>query len=128
VVAIWLKREAFEEYLECARSKGSANGCHGMVRLQWDPDHFPNGDRHPYRRAMQLGMKDIESFRNGRDFVWVEDITDFIHSQRLLAMKNRSEKDDYGDLMVASERVYEPTSDVAREAVALSSFDKASDG
>jgi hypothetical protein len=77
---------------------------------------------------MQLGMKDIESFRNGRDFVWVEDITDFIHSQRLLAMKNRSEKDDYGDLMVASERVYEPTSDVAREAVALSSFDKASDG
>jgi hypothetical protein len=79
VVAIRLKRgEAFlEEYLECARSKGSSGGRHGTVHLQWDPDHFPNGDRHPYRHAMQLSMKDIESFRNGR-----QDITDFIHSQR----------------------------------------------
>ena len=26
------------------------------MRLQWDPDHLPNGDAHPYRRAIQLGL------------------------------------------------------------------------
>jgi len=26
------------------------------VRLQWDPDHLPNGESHK-RRAIQLGMR-----------------------------------------------------------------------
>lgn len=34
VLAIWLKREAFERYLEHAREKGSTRDF-GTVRLQW---------------------------------------------------------------------------------------------
>jgi hypothetical protein len=28
-----------------------------LVRLQWDPDHLPNGHPHSKRRAIQLGLK-----------------------------------------------------------------------
>ena len=115
IVAIWLRRESFEKYLEWSQIKGSTRGIQGTVRLQWDPDHFPNSDRHPYRRAVQLGMRDIESFRNGDDFIDVQDITDFVASQRNIAKGKCWE-----GLMVASERVYNPISSFARERVGIS--------
>ena len=49
ILAIFLRRERFDYYLSCARKKGSVRGEQGTVRLQWDPDHFPDGSRHPYR-------------------------------------------------------------------------------
>jgi hypothetical protein len=36
-----------------------------IVRLQWDPDHYPNGDKHIGRRAIQLGLKQFKSFVTG---------------------------------------------------------------
>ncbi|CAB9521435.1 expressed unknown protein [Seminavis robusta] len=117
ILAIWLKREAFDGYLENARRKGSVRGVQGTVRLQWDPDHFPNGDRHPYRRAVQLGLRGVDTFRDGKDIVWVEDITGFVQSQAKRANGKGSLKDT--DLLVAKERVYVPGSLLASEAVGL---------
>lgn len=115
VLAIWLKRDVFEQYLENARTKGSSKVFGGTVRLQWDPDHFPNGDCHPYRRAVQLGLKGIEGFANGAHIVKIEDVTDFVLQQgRIVDQKDNSE------LLVARERVFVPNSKLARAALELS--------
>lgn len=120
VIAIWLKRDRFELYLEHARERGPGpreedeeNFFKGKVRLQWDPDHVVNGDPHPYRKAVQLGLKKVVSFANGEDWLHCEDVTPFVVEQR----KNA----EYGNenLMVAKERVYKPMSKVAIEALKI---------
>ncbi|WP_295820234.1 DUF4291 domain-containing protein [uncultured Deinococcus sp.] len=52
------------------------------VRLQWDPDHAPDG-RPVARRALQLGLRG-ETLRRFSDewLVHVEDITPFVTEQR----------------------------------------------
>lgn len=121
ILAIWLKQEAFEYYLENARSNGSVSSFPGTIRLQWDPDHLPNCDPHPHRRAVQLGLRDVETFRNGQDIVRIEDITEFVHSQadKALQKQEKAGGDDDDDLMVASERVYIPNSEAAKARVGL---------
>jgi hypothetical protein len=66
ILAIWLRRDRFDAYLSQARTHGSATGEHGTIRLQWDPDHFPDGTCHPDRRVVQLGLKEIPSFTDGQ--------------------------------------------------------------
>ena len=44
-------------------------------------DHYPNGEPHIGRKAVQLGIKGIESFSNGTDIIKIEDITEFIIKQ-----------------------------------------------
>ena len=36
-----------------------------LIRLQWDPDHHPHGAKIDGRRAIQLGLKRVESFLDG---------------------------------------------------------------
>jgi hypothetical protein len=106
VLAIWIRKDAFEQYLANARKKGSVRGFKGTVRLQWDPDHFPNGECHPYRRAVQLGL---QSFADGTDIIDIQDITDFVHQES----KNIENTEG---LVVGRERVYVPES---KEAAAV---------
>lgn len=135
LLAIWLKRSAFERYLEAARTHGSVRGFDGTVRLQWDPDHLPNGAKHPYRRAVQLGLKEVGSFLHGDDILQISDITAFVAEQRPLAMakgKGATANLRKGDpameqLLVARERVYVPESAKAREALNLSPFEESTD-
>ncbi|MES1909485.1 MAG: hypothetical protein MHM6MM_002214 [Cercozoa sp. M6MM] len=100
-LAIWLKRSAFLEILNdavisrfpheaaaagkfkftdetefrdwCQERKNDTT--RSFVRLQWDPDHLPNGHK-TQRRAIQLGIKRRPSFANGEDILRIEDITD----------------------------------------------------
>ncbi len=52
------------------------------VRLQWDPDHDPNGNCLE-RRAVQLGLRDEMLRRFGQDeLLSIEDITPFVIEQR----------------------------------------------
>ena len=53
------------------------------VRLQWDPDHHPNGAALD-RRAIQLGLRDeaLEAFGQ-RELLEVIDLTEFVAEQRL---------------------------------------------
>ena len=57
----------------------------GIVRLQWDPDHLPNGSKHPGRRALQLGLRDVASFQHGDDINAIQDVSAFAHEQGKLA-------------------------------------------
>ncbi len=51
------------------------------VRLQWDPDHDPHGNKQE-RKAIQLGMKgDILKFFCTEWIIKIEDITPFVREQ-----------------------------------------------
>lgn len=60
------------------------------VRLQWDPDHDPQGGKLA-RRAVQLGLrgKILEAFA-GRELLEVIDMSSFVGEQRPLALASDS--------------------------------------
>jgi len=75
------------------------------VRLQWDPDHDPAGQKQE-RRAIQLGLRGEVLQKFARDWIEeIEDISDFVAIQRQ-AVKTGT----YQSLLVPKENVY-PVSD-----------------
>lgn len=84
------------------------------VRLQWDPDHTPNGSK-TERRAIQLGLRgDVLLAFSSRELLEVIDMTDFVRSQQSL-LQTRGES----SLTTPRERVYLPASDKAKYQVGI---------
>ena len=110
VLAIWLKREAFESYICNARTRGTVRDFKGTVRLQWDPDHLPYGDHHHARKAVQLGLKHVPTFTSGEDILQIEDVTPFVVQQRVFVLKKGYDK----QLLAARERLYTPSKEAAK--------------
>lgn len=83
------------------------------VRLQWDPDHGPGGQREE-RRAIQLGLRGsvLEEFAEGA-LVSVEDVTEFVIAQRPNAVA------PYAELVMPRERVLSPRDPAAAANVRL---------
>lgn len=94
VLAVTLKREAFDLILEQAVVSAFDPEQHGShaewqealarseVRLQWDPDHAPDGGK-VERRAIQLGLRGSALARYASEWiVSIEDITPFVTEQR----------------------------------------------
>ncbi len=72
------------------------------VRLQWDPDHGPSGNRLE-RRAIQLGLQGEVALKYSREWiVSIEDISEFVAEQR----QNLDEKNQ-ASFLTPSESVYE---------------------
>lgn len=70
------------------------------IRLQWDPDHHPSGNR-LQRRAVQLGMRgDILKQFGTEWIVSITDITDFVQEQAQLVAQH-----DWTNLTVMKESV-----------------------
>lgn len=70
------------------------------VRLQWDPDHDPHGEKIP-RRAIQLGLRGDVLKQFATDWIIsIEDITPFVKEQKALLDENRMD-----ELMVIRETV-----------------------
>ena len=115
VLAVHLRREAFDRYLRDAvhsrfmpERYSSAEAWqertrHSSVRLQWDPDHGPTGEK-KVRRAIQIGLRGetVKRYVN-EDIVRIEDATPFVEAQRVHV-------GDLQRLRTPSERVY-PVSD-----------------
>jgi hypothetical protein len=100
ILAIWLKLSSFEKYLSMGlEAKESEEK--GTVRLQWDPDHDPDGEPHLARKAVQLGIRNIDTFISGADILQIQDITEFVHEQ-YQAIK----KKDWTILITPEEKVY----------------------
>ncbi len=92
ILAVHVKRAAFDRYLATAvhssyqpeiyeSSDAWKRAVRGSnVRLQWDPDHGPGGDKRT-RRAIQLGLRG-ETVRGYAcaDLLGIEDITDFVRA------------------------------------------------
>lgn len=93
VLAVWLKREGFDQILRQAvpstfdpllystHEEWQKSLSNSDVRLQWDPDHDPHGQRLE-RRAIQLGLRGQALCSYGREWiVAIEDITPFVQEQ-----------------------------------------------
>jgi hypothetical protein len=111
VLAIHLKREAFEKYLKNA-VYSSFNQVEGIsneewrndikisnVRLQWDPDHDPYENKLE-RRAIQIGLRNefIHSYAK-EDILIIEDISDFVTEQYEFVKNN-----DLENLVIPKEK------------------------
>ncbi|MEO8240565.1 MAG: DUF4291 domain-containing protein [Flavobacterium sp.] len=93
VLAIHLKISAFSKYLQNAVYSSYSSSLEmsqedwqesvktSSVRLQWDPDHDPYGNKLE-RRAIQIGLRDdfIKSFAKD-DILLIEDISEFVKEQ-----------------------------------------------
>jgi len=104
VLAIHLKLEAFKRYLESAvyssfndelgisREEWQNQVKGSSVRLQWDPDHDPFGNKLE-RRAIQIGLRNdfIKSFAKD-DIILIEDISDFVKEQHQFVLNKDLDK------------------------------------
>lgn len=94
-LAIRLQRDAFNRILSSAvhssfdpmrypsLEEWKRRGRETDVRLQWDPDHGPDGAPMP-RKAIQLGLRGETLRRYSKDWILdVYDISEFVAEQRL---------------------------------------------
>ncbi|GCE12022.1 DUF4291 domain-containing protein [Tengunoibacter tsumagoiensis] len=113
VLAIHLKRSAFDTILAQAVLSTYVETLYGSmenwkqalksssVRLQWDPDHDPSGQKCE-RRALQLGLRDEVLKQYARDWIIdIEDITPFVKQQSQFAREY-----PYQHLLVPQEKIY----------------------
>jgi hypothetical protein len=104
VLAVWLRRDAFESLLVQAvhssyvpevygsREVWQKRIAHSDVRLQWDPDHSPTGTPEK-RRALQLGLQGETLRRYAKEWILnIEDITHFVREQREHVVNHRLEQ------------------------------------
>ncbi|MBE9033184.1 DUF4291 domain-containing protein [filamentous cyanobacterium LEGE 11480] len=114
VLAVRLKRSAFEQILAQAVHSSYVPEIYGEpaawkqavensdVRLQWDPDHTPSGDKCE-RRAIQLGLRGEAIAKYSREWILeIENISEFVAEQRQHVMAR-----DYESLVLPRESVYE---------------------
>jgi hypothetical protein len=113
VLAIHLKISAFDNYLQNAVYSSYSPSLEmsqedwkegvktSSVRLQWDPDHDPYGNKLE-RRAIQIGLREnfIKSFAK-EDIVLIEDISEFVKEQYEFVQNKELEK-----LMIPAERPF----------------------
>jgi Domain of unknown function (DUF4291) len=87
------------------------------VRLQWDPDHDPDGLPLP-RRALQLGLRGatLAAFATRPDLIEVIDMTSFVAAQR-----DQLAKGGIAVLTTPRERVYRPTDPAIARNIGLGS-------
>ncbi|TCS93959.1 DUF4291 domain-containing protein [Hazenella coriacea] len=96
-LAIRLKRAAFEKILTVAvhsqfvskiyhtKEQWKKELQESEVRLQWDPDHDPTGNK-VERRAIQLGLSGSFLEKYAREWiVEIQDISSFVEEQRKVA-------------------------------------------
>ena len=113
VLAIRIRREAFDQILSLAIHSSFKSKIYESrdawktavqssdVRLQWDPDHSPDGAKLE-RRAIQLGLRGSVLERYSREWIIeINDISGFVREQRANATS-----DCYSQLIVPSERIY----------------------
>lgn len=116
VLAIWLNKNDFENILKQAVFS-SFNPIYynsydhwkdeltqKEVRIQWDPDHNPFGEK-LLRRAIQIGMKgDILETFGKQQIKIIEDITEFVKEQKVHVDNGKLDK-----LIVPFETIYKLT-------------------
>ena len=116
ILAIWLKRAAFDEIINSAVHSTFVPEIYSdpkewqkavkrsSVRLQWDPDHNPRGGKLA-RRAIQLGLRGEVLRHYAKDWILhVEDISEFVQQQYQYVQTG-----DLNSLLTPFESVYPVT-------------------
>lgn len=80
------------------------------VRLQWDPDHDPDGQK-VARRAIQIGLRgeSLEAFATHEALV-IEDVT-----PRVAAARETGRASGWDDVELPLERIYRPSDAIAEQ-------------
>ena len=125
-LAVRIKREAFDAILAHAvhtRFVPEVYSTHetwkerlasSPVRLQWDPDHDPQGTKQE-RRAIQLGLSGDVLKKYAREWiVEIEDISDFVAAHREHALQGNH------DLITPREEVYPVTDEAVFKSLQMS--------
>jgi Domain of unknown function (DUF4291) len=128
VLAIWIKRSAFDEILALAVHSSYVSELYpntnawektlkqSEVRLQWDPDHHPSGNKLE-RRAIQLGLRGKVLAAYAKDWILnIEDISDFVQQQR------QNISSDCADLITPQETVYPVIEQATQNKLGLSAW------
>lgn len=126
VLAVHLKREAFERYISKAVYSNFQEDLYpsledwktevknSSVRLQWDPDHDPYGAKIE-RRAIQIGVRDEEIVNYAtKDIIKIEDISEFVRTQHQHVLNDELEK-----LIVPEEKPYFSNNDEVNKRLRL---------
>ena len=113
VLAVRIKRSAFDYILSLAvhsifnsdiyetQEEWEKAVSESDVRLQWDPDHDPKGEK-VERRAIQLGLRGKVIAKYAREWILdIQDISDFVAEQHEHAMAG-----NYDQLQTPTENVY----------------------
>ena len=106
VLAIRVRRSWLEQVLcEAALSGGPKLCKSARAVVQWDPDHSPDGAKHPHRRDLQVGIRgslavEWSQGNRGPAIVEITDITGYVRNAHFLW---RSE----GDFPRPAEVVYD---------------------
>ncbi len=118
ILAIRITRTGFEDILSKCKlssvletendsdSSGNAkkSNRNDPVRLQWDPDHLPDGSKvSSGRRAIQLGLRNDMLKKFCDEYILnIYDITDFVTEQRISCIDTA----DFEELLMPIENVY----------------------
>ncbi|NUY82506.1 DUF4291 family protein [Flavobacterium sp. MAH-1] len=126
VLAIWIKKADFENILDQAvfssfktehyrdQNSWKSELQNKEVRLQWDPDHDPYGNKLE-RRAIQLGLKGDILKRFCTEYAQkIEDITPFVRDQ-----KSKLDQNLLQDLIVPIETPYTPENSALFQKIGL---------
>ncbi len=129
ILAVRLQRHAFDEILLSAvhsnfnphvypsQEAWKKAAAESTVRLQWDPDHNPKGEK-VERRAIQLGLRGDVIAKYAREWVLdIQDISTYVAEQREYAMS-----DTYNQLLTPKEDVYPVNDTVVAARLGLSSL------
>lgn len=130
ILGIWISKINFEKILQHSTFTSFAQSTYRTedewrntlethpIRLQWDPDHEPNGEK-LNRKAIQLGIKGEMLAEFGKEMISeIIDLSDFVNEQR----KNAKET-PYENLMVAQESLYIPSSQKLANLIGLETED-----
>ncbi|MGG8495473.1 DUF4291 domain-containing protein [Tenacibaculum sp. TC6] len=130
VLAIHLKRSAFERYLNQAVYSSFQKDVYenwdawqedvknSSIRLQWDPDHDPHGNKLE-RRAIQLGIRNQEIIQYAtEDILEIEDISNFVKEQHQHVLNKQLHL-----LMIPDEKPYTSSNDEVNRKLKLAAHD-----
>lgn len=130
VLAVRIRRDGFDQLLSDAVHSNYTNEVYtkeaewtqavsrSSVRLQWDPDHHPDGSKLD-RRAIQLGLRRDKLALYAREWILgIEDISTFVQEQ-----SQKSLAGEWEQLVVPQERVYPAPSKAVAERLQLDTFD-----
>ncbi|EQC38959.1 hypothetical protein SDRG_03914 [Saprolegnia diclina VS20] len=94
ILALYVQRDAFNQLITdgvlstcedgaVTRDEWTQRILNSNIRLQWDPDHVPDGSRHLGRRALQIGLRGDALLAFSSSMVdGIVDVTDFVAAQR----------------------------------------------
>jgi Domain of unknown function (DUF4291) len=127
VLAVRLKRIAFDTILEQAvhstyistvyetETAWKSAVSHSNVRLQWDPDHDPQGNKLE-RRAIQLGLRGETLKQYASDWIIeIEDISAFVREQHQNVRGHR-----YDKLLTPQETIYPINNEIVAKRLEIS--------